>query len=88
MIFARVQVAVKAREIAAGDFQPQPVTCQEDVACRAHFDSKLVSLTRIHHLRMFLRTTVAAAQDAVVEVTGKSVRRYINQFRCEIRIHG
>ena len=62
---AIVQVAVKAREIAARNLQPQYVSFLEDVARRPQINREFVNLPRRHHLRLLSRIAITRADNSL-----------------------
>src|SRR6185437_15176330 len=81
-----VWISIEAREIAAGNLEPDPMACTEDVTGNAGIDREPVHLTRFDQLRRFKRIAVADAQDTVRQVASLAVREDVNQFRREIRV--
>ena len=65
LIRAGVQVAIKAREIAAGNFQAYDVAPPKDIACSPQIHRNFVHLVWIQQLRLLLRITIAQAQNSV-----------------------
>src|SRR5687767_11811104 len=62
---ARVEVAIEAREVAAGYVDSNSVSGLEDVARSPQINRVFVDLARFNRLRAFGRITVARANDAV-----------------------
>ena len=47
-VFARVEIAIEAREIAAGDLQQQRMAAKKDVARGPEVDGNFINLSRAH----------------------------------------
>jgi hypothetical protein len=71
---AGIQVTVKVREIATGDFQAQLVSLQKDVRGSPEVNAELLSLPRVHELDCLLRIPVTGPQNSLREVLRESVR--------------
>lgn len=84
---ASVEVSRKAREIAAGDFQAQPVALQEDIARGPQIYRKAICLSGIDELRLLLRIPVSSPDNSLRQVSRKSIRSHIDELRREIRVH-
>ena len=87
-ILSSVQIAVKTRKIAAGNFQPQLMTGQEDIAGSPEIDGELINLSRVHEFGFCLGTSVAHPENAVRQVLGKSIGPDIDQLGRKVSIHG
>ncbi len=72
LIRAGVQVAIKAREITAGNFQAHDVPLFEDIARSPQIHRHFVDLVRIHQRLFFLRITIAHAENSVGQIRGKA----------------
>jgi hypothetical protein len=66
---ARVEVAIEAREVAAGDVDANFVSGLEDVARRPQINRVFVDLARLDRFRAFGRIAVTRANDAVGQKT-------------------
>ena len=75
-----VGVAVKAREIGRGDFQANTVPFEKNIARYAEVDFELVDFVRFEHLRVGKAIAVAGPEDAIAQIFGVTVRRYVHQF--------
>jgi len=84
---ARIQIPIKSREIAAGNLQAKRVAAQEHIAGGPEIEFDFVRLTRIHERRMFPGTPVAHAENSFRDIHRETVRRNIDEFAREIRIH-
>ena len=58
------------------------------IAGRPQIDHELVDLAWIHHLRRFLRITIAGANDTFGEVLSESIRPNVDQLSSEIGVYG
>src|SRR5215468_3035568 len=67
--FARVEVTIEAREVAAGDVDANLVSGLEDVASRPQVNRVFVDLARLDGLRAFGRIAITRANDAVGQKT-------------------
>src|SRR6476660_7680220 len=87
LLFAGVQVAVEAREIAAGYFQPQFVARKENIARGPQVHGDVIGLSRICQLRFFLRIPVTQPQDSARQILRESIRPNVYEHPREIRVH-
>src|ERR1700731_2546185 len=87
-LFPRIEIAIEARKIAAGNFQAQRVTAQKDVARGPKIEGYFVDLSRVHQNGMLGEPTVAHAKDTFGEILRESIGRDVEEFRREVRIHG
>ena len=85
--FPRIEIAIEAREIAAGNLQPQRVTAQKDVARGPKIEGYFVDLSRVHQNGMLGGSTVAHAKDTFGEILREPIGRDVDEFRREVRIH-
>ena len=51
LIFTRIQVSIKSREITAGNLEPQFVPWQEDIACCPKIHADVIDRPRISKFR-------------------------------------
>src|SRR5882724_725756 len=86
-ILASIEVAIEAGEVATGNFQPQAMSGEKDVASGPDVDSELVNISWLHEFRFFLRGAIPRAQDSVSQILRVPVRSDINQFGREVRVH-
>ena len=86
-IVAGVEIAIEAREIATGDFQPQAMSGKKDVAGGPHVDIELVDISWLHELRLLLGGAIARPQDSIGQIPRISVRPDINHLSREVRVH-
>jgi len=88
-VFAGVEVAVEAGEVAAAHFQANPVAFHEDVAGGPEVDLVLVDLTRRNGLgRGRGGLAELCAQDAFGQVDGHAVRAHVDQLAGEVGVGG
>lgn len=85
--FARVQIAIETREIAAGNFQADAMACAKNVAGGPEIDSEGVDLARREECGSFLRIAIFCAEDSFGDVHGGTVRRNINELAGEVGVH-
>ena len=64
LFLSGIEVAIETREIAAGDFEPEFVSREENVASGPKIDGDVINLAGIRELWFFLRIAIAQAQDA------------------------
>ena len=60
-ILAGVKVAIEARKVAAGNFQPQAMSGKKDIARSPDVDIELVDISWLHEFGFFLRGAIARA---------------------------
>ena len=82
----RVGVQVEVREVAPGDVQAYPVPDGKTVARRVARDLDRVDHTRLHHDCTRSLGTVATSYDSVSDVDRRSIRIFIDQLDCEVRV--
>src|SRR6266481_5237341 len=87
LLFAGVQVAIEAREIAAGNFQPQLVAGEENIARGPQVHGDVIRLARIRQLRFFLRIAVAQPQNSARQILRKSIRPNVHEHPREVRVY-
>ena len=76
---AGIWIAVKPWEVAARNFHTDAMTLQEYVAGDSSIHCDVISLARnTRRRRFFQRFTIAQAQNAVGEVTGRAVRKDVD----------
>jgi len=88
LVGAGVQVAVEAREIAAGDFEPDDVALLEGVGGGPEVDGNFVDLIGIDEVGLFIGIAVTHAQDAIGEVFGEAVGGDVDEFGGEVGVDG
>src|SRR5438552_10658947 len=71
LLFSRVQVAVEAREVAAGNLQPQFVPCEKHIARRPQIHRNVIRLTRVRQFRLLLRIPVTQPRIPLVRFCAK-----------------
>src|SRR5215469_11206305 len=64
-VHAGIQIPVKAREVAAADFQSQNVSLAEDIARRPKVEFEFVDLSWVHELGLLLRGPITRSKDAL-----------------------
>ena len=87
--FSRVQIAIEAREVAAGNFEPDPMPLQKHIAGRPEIDLVLVDLTRRNRFRFSDRGFAeACAQNPLRQILRESIRPHIDELGGKVRIDG
>src|SRR5579871_2340543 len=81
-----IEIAVKAREIAGADLEPDTMTWQEDIAGRPQIDGKQIGLARLHQFRGACRLPVTRTQNSIDQIARIAVGMNIDKFRCEIGV--
>ena len=81
-----VRISIKSREIAAGNFQPERVPTQKDIAGSPEVECDLVYLTQIHQGRVFAGISVPHAEDAFRDIHRETIRCNIDKFAGEVGI--
>src|SRR5215469_14077983 len=76
-----IRVAIKTREVAAGNLQPDPVARPKHVAGDARVDGDSVVFAGCDELRRLERIAVAHAENAVGEIARRPVRKDVDQLR-------
>ena len=84
---AGVEIPIKSREIAAGDFEAKHMPPQENIACGPEIERDLVYLAWINQRGMFPRIPVAHAENPFRDIHREAIRRDIDKFASEIRVH-
>ena len=82
--FARVQVAIEAREIAAGNLQADAMAGAKNVAGGPEIDGEGVDLARRQERGSFLGIAIFCAEDSFGDVDGRVVSRNINELSDEV----
>ena len=85
-LVAGIEVAVEAGKIAARDFETQSVAFFEDVAGGPEVDREFVDFAGRDERRMFLRFSMAGADDAFGEVLREAVGPDVDEFRSEVGV--
>src|SRR5688500_5207662 len=75
---AGVEVAVKAREVAAADLQADGMSGAKEVRRHPAVDDEFLDLAGRQGLGRTAAVPVAAADDAIAEIPGRSVRENID----------
>jgi hypothetical protein len=83
---AGVAVAVVAREVAAGNLEPDPVAGQEDVGRDRQVQAELVGLAGGEGLGFGQRVAVPGPQDAVGQEDGAPVGEHVDQLAGEVGV--
>src|SRR4051794_9259155 len=78
--FAGIEIAIKARKVAAGNFQAQSVATQKDVAGGPEIKRDFINLPWVHQSGVLRRVTVAHAKNTFRQVLGKSVGRNVDEL--------
>src|SRR6267378_7278501 len=86
-LFPRVEIAIEAREIAAGNFQAQRVAAQKDVARGPKIEGYFVDLSRVHQNGMLGGSAVAHAKDTFGEILREPIGGDVDELRREVSIH-
>jgi len=86
-VFAAIQVAVEAGEVAAGDLDADFVALEKDVAGGPEIDLVLVDLAGDDGAGGGGGFAVAGAQDSFGQVQHEAVGSYVDQLGGEVRIH-
>ena len=82
-----VKIPIKSREIAAGDFQAKHMPPQENIACGPEIKRDLVYLAWIGQSGVFPGLPVAHAENPFRDIHREAIRRDIDKFASEIRVH-
>jgi len=85
--FARIEIAIEAREIAAGNLKAQRMTAEKHVARGPKIDGDLVDLSGVDQSSMLGGGTVAHAKDAFSKILREPIGRDIDELRGEVGIH-
>ena len=83
---AGIRIAIKAREVAAGNLQPHAMSLQENIAGDSGVDRYLVGLPRTRQRRLVQRLAVAQPQNAIRQIPRRPIRKYVDQLGREIGI--
>src|SRR5580700_8931395 len=83
---AGVGVAVEAREVAARDFEPDPVPGQEDVRGDRQVEVELTGLVGREGFGLGQRVAVPGPQDAVGQEDGAPVGEHVDQLAGEVGV--
>jgi len=87
-VFAGVEVAIEAREVAAAYFQADAVPFEKHIAGVPHVDFELVDLARSHEFgRAFGRFAKFGAENAFGHIARETVRAYIDELGGEVSVY-
>ena len=84
--FAGIEIAIEAREIAAGNLQAQGVAAEKHVGGGPEIEGNFIDLARIHQGGVFRGTTIAHAQNALGKILGEAVGRNVDELCREVGI--
>ena len=85
-LFPGIQVAIEAREIAAGDFQAQHVAFVEDIAGGPEVEIEFVDLAWVQELGFLGGIAVARADNSFSQVLREAIGPDIDQFGGEVGV--
>ncbi len=89
VISARVQITIEAREVAAGNFDPDPVPRGEIIAGRHRLEFHFVNLVRLHPDKRFIVPfAITHPLDGFVQIKRPSLLVDVDQFHGKIRVAG
>jgi hypothetical protein len=83
-----VQVSIESREIAARDFQADPMVSLEDVTGYTSIDVDLVRLVLRDEYRLGERKAIAKSLQAIRYYKRGPIRLNVYQLCCKVRIVG
>ena len=83
---AGIEIPIKPREIAAGNFQAKHVAFLEDVARGPNINCEFVNLPRINQRGCFLRIPIAGAKNSFSQVLREAIGPDVNQLSREVGI--
>src|SRR5439155_22980873 len=83
---SRVWVAIKPREVAAGDFQTDAMALFEEVAGDPQIDSVLLDCFRLKEFGLGHSFAKASAEYSLAEIEGATIRIDIDEFSREIGV--
>ena len=81
-----IEIPIKSREIAAGNFQSKHMPLFEEIACRPNINREFVNLPGVDQRGRFLRIPEAGAKNAFRQVLREAVGPDVNQLGGEIGI--
>ena len=88
-IFARIQIAVEPREVAAGYVQPDAMPRQKCIARRPQIDIVFVDFAGLKQgCRRFLASAVTRADNPVLDILGIPVGVHIDKLGRPVRVFG
>ncbi len=83
-----VGIAIKTREVRAGDLQADAVPHLEKVRGGPQIQAQFVNLPRLQHFRRGERLAITGTQDAIREDLRAAIGIHVDQFASEISITG
>ena len=83
-----IGIAVKAREIAAGNLQTNAMTGLKDIAGGPQVEGIGVDLARLDRLWTGRGLPLPRPDNAIREVLGKAAGMHVNQLGGEVRVYG
>lgn len=86
-LFPGIQVAIKAWEIAAGDFQAKHVSLLKDIAGCPEIEIEFVNLAWVEQGRFLVGVAVTRADDSFGQVLRETVGPDVYQLSGEVRVH-
>ena len=86
--FAGIEVSIEAREVAAGDFEAQTMTCGKDVARGPEVDGEWNDPPGGEQSGRGLGVAIARAKDTFGEVDGRAIGEDVDQFGREVGVEG
>ena len=86
LVFTGVEVAVEAREIAAGNFQAQAVAGEKDVASGPEVHRNVIDFARLGQFRPLNGIAITQAENALGQVLRESVGPEIHELRGEVGV--
>ena len=72
-----IQIAIKPREVAAGNVEPNPMAPLEKITCRPQEDRVVVHVARLDQLAIFRATAIPRTHNAVRQEPGIAVSRAV-----------
>ena len=82
----RIRIAIKPREDARRNLDPDPVAGLEEIACRPEIDLEQIHLTRRHQLLPVRAIPIPGADDTVRQVVDAAARTNVDQLGGEIGV--
>jgi len=83
---AGIQIAIEAREVAAGDFEPDPVPALEQIAGRDQIDRELIRPAGFHQTAATRCVAIARPDNTFAEIGRIAVGSNVEQPRSEIGV--
>src|SRR6266571_3935600 len=77
--FSAVRISVKARKVAAGNFEPDAMAALEEIAGDPKINLERLCLARREQEFLGRAVPVARADDAIAQIVGLSVRMHVHQ---------